>query len=85
MLGRRHKRARWLGWLSRMGDILWRDGCVALHMGNKHYIHAPYTGDVVKIATGINYFTCAVQCYSLVGVVVRLLVLLWTERGASIP
>lgn len=43
------------------GDILWRMGHVAIYLGDDSYIHEPQTGDVCKISTGINYFTCAVR------------------------
>lgn len=43
------------------GDILWRMGHVAIYLGGDSYIHEPQTGDVCKISTGINYFTCAVR------------------------
>lgn len=43
------------------GDILWRNGHVALYMGGNEYIHAPTFGDVVKVSSGINYFTCALR------------------------
>lgn len=46
---------------ARVGDILWRDGHVAIYIGGNQYLHAPHTGDVVRIASGITYFTCAVQ------------------------
>lgn len=43
------------------GDILWRPGHVAIYTGGDSYIHAPKPGDVVREATGISYFTCAVR------------------------
>ena len=43
------------------GDILWRPGHVAIYVGGDAYIHAPKPGDVVREATGIAYFTCAVR------------------------
>lgn len=46
---------------ARPGDILWRDGHVAIYVGGDSYIHAPKPGDVVREATGVSYFTCAVR------------------------
>ena len=46
---------------ARPGDILWRDGHVAIYVGGDSYIHAPKPGDVVREATGVAYFTCAVR------------------------
>lgn len=43
------------------GDILYRFGHVAIYIGGDQYIHEPQTGDVCKISTGINYFTCALR------------------------
>ena len=43
------------------GDILWRNGHVAIYIGGDSYIHAPKPGDVVKVAEGISRFTCAVR------------------------
>ena len=43
------------------GDILWKRGHVGIYIGNNQYIHAPQTGDVVKISTGISYFTLALR------------------------
>lgn len=43
------------------GDILWKPGHVAIYIGDDRYIHAPYTGAVVRIESGISYFTCAVR------------------------
>ena len=42
------------------GDILWKPGHVAIYIGGDSFIHAPHAGDVVREATGIHYFTCAV-------------------------
>ena len=33
------------------GDILWRPGHVAIYIGGNQYIHAPQTGDVVKVSS----------------------------------
>lgn len=43
------------------GDILWRSGHVAIYIGGGKYIHAPQTGDVVKISSGVGSFSCAVR------------------------
>ena len=43
------------------GDILYKPGHVAIYIGGDQYIHAPQPGDVVRIASGIHYFTCAVR------------------------
>lgn len=43
------------------GDILYRYGHVAIYIGGDRYIHEPQTGDVCKISTGIDYFTCALR------------------------
>ena len=42
------------------GDILWKPGHVAIYVSENTYIHAPHTGDVVRVAQGTNYFSCAV-------------------------
>ena len=44
---------------AKPGDILYKYGHVALSSGGAQYIHEPHTGDVCRIATGVNYFTCA--------------------------
>lgn len=46
---------------ARPGDILYKVGHVAIYIGGDRYIHEPQTGDVCKISTGINYFTCALR------------------------
>ena len=43
------------------GDILWRPGHVAIYIGGNQYIHAPQTGDVVKVSSGVSSFTCAIR------------------------
>ena len=43
------------------GDILWKKGHVGIYVGNNTYIHAPKPGDVVRVATGIGYFTHALR------------------------
>lgn len=45
------------------GDILWKSGHVGIYIGGGKYIHAPQTGDVVKISSNVNTFTCAVRPY----------------------
>jgi cell wall-associated NlpC family hydrolase len=46
---------------AQIGDILWRPGHVAIYIGDDKYIHAPYTGEVVKVSSGISYFSAAVS------------------------
>ena len=48
---------------ARPGDLLWRDGHIAIFVGGNTYIHAPHTGDVVRYATGTSSFTYAVRFY----------------------
>ena len=36
---------------------------IGIYIGNGQYIHAPQTGDVVKIASNVSRFTCAVRPY----------------------
>ena len=48
---------------ARVGDVLWRSGHVAIYIGNNQYIHAPRTGQNVKIASGASSFTCALRFY----------------------
>ncbi|MDD8049354.1 MAG: NlpC/P60 family protein [Thomasclavelia sp.] len=36
---------------AEVGDILWRNGHVGIYIGNGQYIHAPHTGDVVKVSS----------------------------------
>lgn len=45
------------------GDILWKSGHVGIYVGGGKYIHAPQTGDVVRVATNVGRFTCAVRPY----------------------
>lgn len=44
-----------------VGDILWRSGHVGIYIGNGQYVHAPHTGDVVKVSSGIGSFTCGLR------------------------
>lgn len=44
---------------ARPGDILYRHGHVAIYIGDDRYIHEPRTGDVCRIASGVDRFTCA--------------------------
>lgn len=44
---------------ARPGDILYRYGHVAIYIGDNRYIHEPRTGDVCRIASGADRFTCA--------------------------
>ena len=44
---------------ARPGDILYGHGHVAIYIGNDRYIHEPRTGDVCRIASGVDCFTCA--------------------------
>lgn len=40
------------------GDIVWRYKHIGIYLGNDEYIHAPHTGDVVKISSGaLSAFT----------------------------
>ena len=34
------------------GDIVWRNSHIGIYLGNDEYIHAPHSGDVVKISSG---------------------------------
>lgn len=44
------------------GDILWKSGHVGIYIGGGKYIHAPQTGDVVKISSvSGSGFVCAVR------------------------
>ena len=42
-------------------QILYRTGHVGIYIGGDRYIHAPHRGEVVKIASGISSFTCALS------------------------
>ena len=44
-----------------VGDILWRSGHVGIYIGNGQYVHAPHTGDVVKVSSGIGSFKCGLR------------------------
>jgi cell wall-associated NlpC family hydrolase len=44
---------------AQAGDILWRNGHVAIYVGGGQYIHAPHTGDVVRVASDPGSFTYA--------------------------
>ncbi|MCL1846642.1 MAG: NlpC/P60 family protein [Coriobacteriia bacterium] len=41
------------------GDIMWKYGHVGIYMGGGAYIHAPYTGDVVRYAWNMDTWTNA--------------------------
>ncbi|MBR3690644.1 MAG: C40 family peptidase, partial [Eggerthellaceae bacterium] len=43
------------------GDILWRSGHVGIYVGDGKYIHAPHTGDVVKVSGDIFSFQCGLR------------------------
>ncbi|MDD8049662.1 MAG: NlpC/P60 family protein [Thomasclavelia sp.] len=43
------------------GDILWKSGHVGIYIGGGKYIHAPHTGDVVRIASDYTRFSYAVR------------------------
>ena len=44
------------------GDVLWKPGHVGIYIGNNRYIHAPHTGDVVKISGNAKgAFTCGLR------------------------
>lgn len=44
---------------AKPGDILYRQGHVAIFTGGNTYIHEPQAGEVCKRSTGVSYFTCA--------------------------
>ena len=46
---------------AKPGDILWKPGHVGIYIGGGKYIHAPHTGDVVKISSDIGRFSYAVR------------------------
>ena len=41
-------------------------GHVGIYIGNGQYVHAPHTGDVVKVSSGVGKFTCGLR-YQLRG------------------
>lgn len=44
------------------GDIVWRSGHVGIYIGGGQYVHAPHTGDVVKVSNmSSGHFTCGVR------------------------
>jgi len=44
------------------GDIVWRSGHVGIYIGGGQYVHAPHTGDVVKVSSmSSGHFTCGVR------------------------
>ena len=43
------------------GDILWRPGHVGIYVGGGKYIHAPHSGDVVRVASGVGSFRYAIR------------------------
>ena len=46
----------------QVGDIVWRSGHVGIYIGGGQYIHAPTSGDVVKISNmSSGKFTCGVR------------------------
>ena len=47
---------------AQVGDILYKNGHVGIYIGNGQFIHAPHTGDVVKISNVNGYgFKWALQ------------------------
>lgn len=46
---------------AKPGDILWKPGHVGIYIGGGKYIHAPHTGDVVKISSDVHRFSYAVR------------------------
>lgn len=44
------------------GDIVWMPGHVGIYIGGGQYVHAPTSGDVVKVANmSSSHFTCGVR------------------------
>lgn len=39
---------------AKPGDIVWRSGHIGIYIGNNQYLHAPHTGDVVKISNNAS-------------------------------
>ena len=48
---------------ARVGDVLWKQGHVALYIGNGQLIEAPRAGKDVCVSSKVNRFTCALQFY----------------------
>lgn len=48
---------------ARVGDVLWKQGHVAIYIGNGQLIEAPGRGKQVKISNNVNRFTWALQFY----------------------
>jgi cell wall-associated NlpC family hydrolase len=43
------------------GDIVWKPGHVGIYVGGGQYIHAPQTGDVVRVASNIGRFSHGIR------------------------
>ena len=43
------------------GDILWKSGHVGIYIGDGKFIHAPQTGDVVKVSSYMDMWTAYLQ------------------------
>ena len=54
-------------WSSKqVGDLICYNaingvGHVGIYIGNGQYVHAPQTGDVVKVSSGVGKFTCGIR------------------------